>query len=100
MTGPRLSAGCSRTGCYICRGTGVGDRDMSKARFTPYISTATIQRARAVVAALHGKVPEARSVNELVDSALRRECARLERTHNEGEEFPPAVEMPGSGGKR
>jgi hypothetical protein len=73
---------------------------MSKVRFTPYIPTATWQRARAVVAALHGKTPEAKSLNELVDSALRRECARLERNHNDGEEFPAAVEMPGSGGKR
>lgn len=73
---------------------------MSKVKFTPYIPTATLQRARAVVAALHGKVAEARSLNELVDSALRRECSRLERNHNEGVEYPPAVEMPGSGGKR
>lgn len=73
---------------------------MTKIRFTPYIPTTTWQRARAVVAALHGRIPEARSLNELVDSALRRECARLERAHNGGEEFPTAVEMPGSGGKR
>lgn len=73
---------------------------MNKARFTPYIAVSTIQRARAVVAALHGKTPEAKSLNELVDSALRRECARLERNHNDGVEFPAAEEMPGSGGKR
>lgn len=73
---------------------------MEKVKFTPYIPKSTLQRARAVVAALHGKTPEARSLNELIDSAMRRECSRLERTHNAGVEFPPATEMPGAGGRR
>lgn len=71
-----------------------------KIKFTPYIPVNTLQRARATVAALRGQVPEARSLNELVDAALKRECARLERTHNGGQEFPPVDTMPGSGGRR
>lgn len=73
---------------------------MIKVRFTPYILATTLARARALVAALRGQVPEARSLNALADSALRRECGRLERVHNAGQPYPPVKEMPGSGGRR
>jgi hypothetical protein len=69
-------------------------------KIAPYLPVSTIDRARAVVAALHDVDPAARSLNELIDCALRRECARLERAHNGGQEFPHAGRMPGSGGRR
>lgn len=71
-----------------------------KIKFTPYIPVNTLQRARATVAALRGRVPEAHSLNELLDAALKRECARLEKAHNGGVEFPRVESMPGSGGRR
>lgn len=71
-----------------------------KVKFTPYIPASTLARARAVVAGLKGQLPEAYSLNELLDSALRRECARLERAHNGGEPYPGVETMPGSGGRR
>ncbi|HEY2088980.1 MAG TPA: hypothetical protein VGH54_23525 [Mycobacterium sp.] len=71
-----------------------------KIKFTPYIQRATLERARATVAALRGQVPEAHSLNDLIDSALRRECARLERAHNGGQAYPAVETMPGSGGRR
>lgn len=71
-----------------------------KIKFTPYIPAATLARARATVAALRGQVPEAQSLNALVDAALKRECARLEKAHNGGQEYPAVDTMPGSGGRR
>lgn len=73
---------------------------MTKVKFTPYIPASTLARARAAVAALRDEVPTAHSLNDLVNTALLRECARLERVHNGGEEFPPVETMPGSGGRR
>lgn len=73
---------------------------MSRVKFTPYIPAATLARARNTVAALRGHLPECRSLNELVDAALREKCARLERNHHDGDPFPPADKLPGAGGRR
>lgn len=73
---------------------------MTKIRFTPYISKAVLDSARAAVVALTGQVPEARTLNVLVEHALRREVQRLQRGHNGGEPFPTVDSMPGSGGRR
>lgn len=76
------------------------DERRERVKVTPYFYVDTLQRARATVAALRGKVPEARSLNALIDAALTSWCEALENQHNAGRRFPPVEEMPGSGGRR
>lgn len=73
-----------------------------KVRFTPSINRDVYEQARAAVAVLTGRVPEARTLNGLIEDALRRQVERLQRAHNHGDPFPPVPRggMPGSGGLR
>ncbi|WP_019855648.1 ParB family protein [Actinopolyspora mortivallis] len=61
---------------------------MTRRAMTPYVSEDVIERAKAAVAALGGHVAHTASMSDLVEHALRREVERLERKHNDGEEFP------------
>ncbi|ASU80783.1 hypothetical protein CDG81_02675 [Actinopolyspora erythraea] len=61
---------------------------MSRRKMAPYVSEDIIERAKAAVAALGGDVAHTSSMSDLVEHALRREVERLERDHNDGEEFP------------
>ncbi|PRW62957.1 ParB family protein [Actinopolyspora mortivallis] len=47
-----------------------------------------IERVKAAVAALGGDVAHTASMSDLVEHALRREVERLERNHNNGDQFP------------
>ncbi|PRW62944.1 ParB family protein [Actinopolyspora mortivallis] len=61
---------------------------MTRRAITPYVSADVIERAKAAVAALGGDVAHTSSMSDLVEHALRREVERLERNHNNGEQFP------------
>jgi hypothetical protein len=59
-----------------------------KARATFYLGEDLLDRLRNAADALSGPPVRAR-VNGIVSDALRRELARLERKHSDGNPFPP-----------